>query len=48
MRDKIVIKVKYVFKTEKRPLVQKKNRETIEKIRLEREVQNLEEPIILQ
>jgi hypothetical protein len=47
MRDKIVIKVKYVFKTAKRPLVQKKNRETIEKIRLEREVQNLKEPIIL-
>jgi hypothetical protein len=48
MRDKIVIRGKYASKTAKRPPVQKKRRwETIEKIQLEREVQNLKELIIL-
>jgi len=47
MRDKIVIKGKYASKTAKRPPVKKKKGETIEKIQLEREEQNLEEPIIL-
>jgi len=48
MRDKIVIRGKCAFKTTKRPLVKKKKRwETIEKIRLEREMQNLKEPIML-
>jgi len=48
MRDKIVIRGKYTFRTTKRPPIKKKKRwETIEKIRLEREVQNLEELIML-
>ena len=47
MRDKIVINGKYVFKTAKRPPVQKQKWETIEKIQLEREVQNLKEQMML-
>ena len=47
MRDKIVIRGKYTFRTTKRPPVKKKRWETIEKIQLERKVQNLEELIML-
>ena len=48
MRDKIVIRGKSAYKTAKRPPIPKKKRwETIEKIRIEREVQILEKPIML-
>jgi len=48
MRDKVVIREKCAFKTAKRPLIPKKKKgETIERIQLEREVQNLKELIML-
>ena len=46
MRDIILIREKCAFKTLKKPLVQKKS-ERPQRIQLEREVQNLEEPIML-
>jgi hypothetical protein len=43
MRDNIVINGKYAFETTKSPTSLKEKWETIEKIQLEREVQNLKD-----